>query len=269
MKYNSRFKKVIPYINYTHPCCKYTFKNKIGDGSASKIYKCTYKDDPEKYCVIKRIHKKEEWRSELNILKRLKPSNRLVNTLDSYESDRFVYIVTEFYNGSDLFDHIDINVPFNEDFAFRLFKEMVLCVDEIHKTNVAHLDIKCENFMVRSMDPPDIVLIDFGHAEIIEENVLKLGHSKYGTCFYLCPEGYANYYSMKSDIWSLGICFYLFLTGDYPFDGDDDEYEMNVMENNYIGSEKLSERAKNIIERCLEYNPKDRLGIGELKNLLD
>jgi len=306
MKYNSRFNSVRPHINYGHPCPNYRFTKKIGDGSASKIYKCQHvgklsqqSSAENELCIIKVIHKSEEWKAELNILKMLKKSDRILGLMDHFISDRFVYIVTQFYEGFDLFDHIDLNVPLSEEYSLKLLREMAICVKECHDQNIAHLDIKCENFMVRKMDPPQLVLIDFGHAEFIDKKQIKQGYSKYGTCFYLCPEGYFNYYSSKSDIWSLGICLYLFITGDYPFYGDDDEYEKNVVNKNIkIDLEKLSPKLRSptdstvvrssiastpnvvraqtsfasvvlrILDVCLNYNPKERATIEELIELL-
>lgn len=267
MKYNSRFNSVRPYINYGHPCPAYKFSKKIGDGSASKIYKC--KKETGESCIIKVIHKSEEWKAELTILKTIKTSDRVLGLIDHFISDRFVYIVTQFYEGFDLFDHIDLNVPLGESYSLQLLREMAICVKECHDQNIAHLDIKCENFMVRTMNPPSLVLIDFGHAEYIDRKQIKQGYSKYGTCFYLCPEGYSNYYSSKSDIWSLGICLYLFITGDYPFYGDDDEYENNVVNQNIkIDHEKLSPVVLNILNSCLHYNPKERITIEQLLELI-
>ena len=113
--------------------------------------------------------------------------------MDFYETGRFVYIITKFYRGKDLFDHIDINVPYPEDYSKLLIKEMGECIKVCHDKGVAHLDIKYENYMVKQMVPvPILVLIDFGHAEKIEQNVIKRGYSKYGTSFHLCPEDIKN-----------------------------------------------------------------------------
>jgi serine/threonine protein kinase len=251
---------------YKHPNVKYTFKKKIGDGSASKIYICENKETKKEY-VIKRIHKNEEWKAELDILKLLKNAKKLLNFEDFYISDRYVYIITKFYTGCDLFDHIDINVPFSEEYTKQLFKEMSLCVKECHDLGIAHLDIKCENFMVKSMEPPELVLIDFGHSEKISLTEMKKGYTKYGTCFYLCPEGYTNYYSMKSDTWSLGICLHLFLTGDYPFEEDNRYYEKNVLHNELkLSNKNISPEAKELILGCLDPDPKTRYSV---QNILE
>lgn len=257
MRYDSKFNKVRPYVDYRHPgWFGYKFTSKVGDGSASKIYKCTKEDDTY---IAKRIHKKEEWKTELAILKSLQnTTEKILEMVEYFISDRYVYLVTKYYGSHDLFDYIDSNVPLSEEYALELIGEMAKCVKECHDLGIAHLDIKCENFMVISMTPPKLVLIDFGHAEYVHRNELVEGYTRYGTCFYLCPEGYYNYYSMKSDIWSLGICLYLFLTGDYPFDGDDDEYEQNVLEYRIVYDKGLSPRVIDILSKCLAMSPKER-----------
>ena len=258
-----------------YPTKMYKYNNKIGDGSASKLYKgiaennINKNDNNVQYgdkVIIKKIKKTEEWRSELNILKEIRnKSPRLLKLIDFYESNRFAYIVTDYYDGLDLFEHVDINVPYNLDFGKKLIKEMALCIKDCHDIGVAHLDIKCENYMVVRMDriKPEIILIDFGHAEKIEPNIMKEG-GYYGTCFYICPEGYKKFYSMKSDIWSLGICTHLILTGDYPFWGDDKEYSINVCKGNVTISEKLNGETTDFINKCLDYNPSTRLSIDEV-----
>jgi serine/threonine protein kinase len=242
--------------NFKHPGIKYKFLKKLGDGSASKIYSSENIETKE-MVIVKRINKNEEWRQELNILKSLEHP-KILEFLDFYETGRFVYLVTKFYEGKDLFDHIDINVPYPEDYSKLLIREMGECVKVCHEQGVAHLDIKCENYMVNNMLPnPNLVLIDFGHAEKIEQNVIKRGYSKYGTSFYLCPEGYSKLYSTKSDIWSLGICAHLILSGDYPFHG------YRCREGEIVLDKNLTPEASDFISKCLEYEPEDRFTIQE------
>ena len=270
-KQQQKFNEIEGFINFSHPSTKYTFEKKIGDGSASKIYICKENDTNTKV-IIKRIHKKEEWKSELHILKLLTNTKKLLEFLDIFISDRFVYIVTKFYEGFDLFEHIDINVPLGEEYTRLLVREMAICIKECHDMGIAHLDIKCENYMVLDMNDPNLILIDFGHAEKIELDQYKQGFSKYGTSFYLCPEGYHNMYSFKSDTWSLGICIYLFLTGDYPFDGnDDDEYEYNskncnILTNKTFLKKNISKEATELIMGCLQVDYKKRLNIEQVLN---
>lgn len=274
----NKFINAVPYTDITVLDKKYIFDKKINDGSASKIFRYFNTEDG-KYYVVKRIHKNEEWKNELKILKNIN-SDKLLKVVDNYESFRNVYIVTEYYKGHDLFDYLDVNIPLDESTSKPIFKEIVDCVNECHKNNIAHLDIKFENFMVVSMNPPKFVLIDFGHSEYIKNSdydLVKLGYGKYGTTVYLCPEGNNHYFSLKSDVWSLGICLYLMLTGDYPFNGyDDDEYEINVMEYNldrtYLYNKKkknkkmLSKDASKLITMCLSKEHSERCVIEDILN---
>lgn len=251
--------------DYKHPREKYEFLKKMGDGSASKIYVSLSKEDNTK-SVTKKIHKSEEWKNELAILRKVSEyeTNKLLKILDFYETDRHVYIITKFYKGYDLFDHIDINVPIPENQSIPIIREMANCIRHSHKIDIAHLDIKCENFMVKSMSPPNFVLIDFGHAENIPENQITKGYSKYGTKYYLCPEGYNNYYSTKSDIWSLGICAHLIITGEYPFNKRSNTPNRDLRLGKIKLSKKLSNECKLFLEGCLEVDPEKRLDIDEL-----
>jgi serine/threonine protein kinase len=264
------------------PSNKYDFIKKITNGSASTIHLGQDKTT-DKYVIIKKISKKEEWRRELYLLKhinQIKSSPNILSYVDFFESPRYLYLVSLYYSGFDLFEHIDINMPYTDNMAYKLLLEMAKCIKICHDLNIVHLDVKCENFIVKNkqlfnnsndIDDGNVVLIDFGHAEIyINEKIekLKKGHS-YGTIFYLCPEGYQKIYSSKSDIWSLGICLALLLTGDYPFDGDDKEYMYNVSQNNIKFVKKVSSRSNVILSLCLKTNPSERPDIDQLISMLN
>lgn len=262
----------------------YEYIKKLGDGSVAKLYLCKANSGSQENVIIKKISKNENWRTELNVLKTIKNNSKnLLELIDFFESWRYAYIVTKYYPGYDLFEHIDLNVPYSAEDANKILMKMALCIKECHDMSIAHLDIKCENFMVIGTDsvaktdglPLNIVLIDFGHAEIIPENKIVEDSSSYGTGFYLCPEGYNRVMSTKSDIWSLGICYYLLLTGDYPFEGsDDDEYAENVYRKKFKGplngehNDLIPNGSKDIIEKMLNYDPRQRPTISEVIGLL-
>lgn len=226
----------------TYPNKRFTSIKNLSDGSSSMIYEGINNENGDRI-IIKKISKGECWRKELEVLKKLQynDSGLLLKFIDFYESNRYSYIITEFHEGFDLFEHIDLNVPYTTEKALLLTLYMAKCIKECHDMNIIHLDIKCENYMVKEGalfkdGKPDILLIDFGHSEIIPEDEpiekLRKGYS-YGTNCYTCPEGYfEKVCSSKSDIWSLGICMALLLTGDYPFKGDEHDYYLNSIIDN-------------------------------------
>ena len=262
-----------------YPSKIYDFVKKLGDGSASTIHMGKNKSTEEKV-IIKKISKREEWKKELSVLKNFEDSTsgRILKYIDYFESQRNSYIVTEFYTGFDLFEHIDLNVPYTEDMSYKLLSEMAKCVKECHDKNIVHLDIKCENFMVKkdklfsegNVDSGNVVLIDFGHAEKITDKSIddiRIGYN-YGTTFYLCPEGYEKVYSSKSDIWSLGICLSLLATGDYPFYGDEKEFMLNAVHGNMALSKSVGNRTSIILHTCLDSDPRKRPTIDQLISML-
>lgn len=266
-----------------YPSSRFISTKFLADGSASLIYE-GYDKIENKKVIIKKISKKEYWTKELDVLKKLVSSNseRLLKYIDFYESHLYSYIITEFYEGFDLFEHIDINVPYSTKKALLLGLEMAKCIKECHDNNIIHLDIKCENYMVKSMklfnnDKPNIVLIDFGHSEIIPQNEsiekIRKGYG-YGTNYYICPEGYfKSMYSSKSDIWSLGVCICMLLTGSCPFNGRKKEYYQNTLINNISLSEiNLDSNIVQLLKDMLYSMPYNRPNIdnviSRIENLL-
>jgi serine/threonine protein kinase len=254
-----------------YPSNRYTSIKNLGDGSASLIFE-GYDNQENKKIIIKKISKREYWRKELDVLKRLSnsTSGRLLKYIDFFESQRCSYIITEFYTGFDLFEHIDLNVPYPTKKALLLGLEMAICLKECHDNHILHLDIKCENYMVKSdklfdANRPNIVLIDFGHAEIIpkDESIEKLrkGYG-YGTSYYTCPEGYfEKIHSSKSDIWSLAICLSLLLTGDYPYIGKKEEYYRNSVIDNISLTKDLNPEISSLLSTSLNSIPFKRPSI--------
>lgn len=255
-----------------YPSNQYVSIKPLSDGSSSILYEGFDKINNRKV-LIKKISKREFWRKELMALQKLKTtSDKILKYIDYFESYKFSYIITEFYNGYDLFEHIDINTPYPTKKGLLICLEMAKCLKECHDRNIIHLDIKCENYMVRNKhlfinSVPDIILIDFGHAEIIPENEsiekFKLGF-RYGTSYYTCPEGELyGVCSSKSDIWSLGICLSLILTGDFPFTGRKKEYYYNCKNNLIKLTTNLNEKIVDFLKEITNSDPKLRPNINQ------
>ena len=83
--------------------------------------------------------------------------------------------------------------------------------------------------------------------------------------FYLCPEGYNKMYSSKSDIWSLGVCAHLLLTGNYPFDGEK-TYMRNVRSGKVTLDKKLNDDSRSFLSMCLTVDPLHRCDIDQMYN---
>lgn len=261
-----------------YPKSKYSKINYLCDGSVSTIYEGIAKNSDK--VVIKKISKSESWISELNTLMKLRNvSKRIINIIDSYDTFRYVYIVTKLYDGSDLYDNIYDNIPLSFKRGIIIANEIGNAIKDCHDNNVLHLDIKFENYICTNKNLfdsddnliADIVLTDFGHSEIVEDiNKIHYG-VRYGTSYFTCPEGYYyEIFSSKSDVWSFGICFSILMTGDFPFNGRKRDYYKNAIGLSYSDNVlKSSDFIKNILNLCLCPNPLKRPSMSKILELIN
>lgn len=78
-----------------------------------------------------------------------------------------------------------------------------------------------------------IKLIDFGLSAQNTSKGTKMNEIV-GTPYYVAPEVLKGNYSSKCDMWSLGVLFYIMLSGYLPFNGDTaEEVYAKVLEGKY------------------------------------
>lgn len=133
----------------------------------------------------------------------------------------------------------------------------------LHNFNppIIYRDLKPANIMVRNSDNR-VVLIDFGIAIPIENEIKKEARTQIGTVGYMPPEQFRGIVSPASDIFSLGATLYFLLVGQIQ-----ELFNYKPMAN--IVSE-ISEELDDIVKRCLKMNPQDRFASAvDLKKALE
>jgi serine/threonine-protein kinase len=89
-------------------------------------------------------------------------------------------------------------------------------LDYAHRAGVVHRDVKPGNLLI-SKDTGAAKLADFGIAKAAEQTRITQAGSVLGTAAYLSPEQATGAESTPaSDIYSLGVCAYQFLSGRLP-----------------------------------------------------
>ena len=114
----------------------------------------------------------------------------------------------------------------------------------------------------------DLKIVDFG---IFGTNkVNNPEKSNAGSLKYMPPEvliGY-NESTPKIDVWALGIILYSLLMGNYPFRSSNrEELKKQIIEKEIYFNKKdrkLSENCKNILLKMLEKDPVKRIGVSEM-----
>ena len=109
----------------------------------------------------------------------------------------------------------------------------------------------------------ELKLIDFGCAKIFTK-YKKNFEDTIGTLLYCSPEVLRNNYSKECDIWSCGIIMYVLLSGHFPFFGKtEDEITKKILSGKFVFNKKyfsnVSDKAKDLISKCLIYNKNKRI----------
>jgi len=129
----------------------------------------------------------------------------------------FYYVTMEFINGQSLADfYLGNAIPMAT--TLKLMCDICDGLSQAHSKSspIIHRDIKPQNILIKKDGNAYLAKVsDFGLAQHVNPQVRLLNAA--GTLPFMAPEGFWNYVSPASDIFSVGIVFYLMLTKEFPF----------------------------------------------------
>lgn len=79
-------------------------------------------------------------------MKRLRHPH-IIRLYQVMETNRMIYLVTEYASGGEIFDHLVRNGRMQEPEAKRIFRQIVYAVRYLHQHNVVHRDLKVDTFV--------------------------------------------------------------------------------------------------------------------------
>ncbi|XP_077578227.1 serine/threonine-protein kinase SIK3 homolog isoform X4 [Stigmatopora nigra] len=153
---------------------------------------------------------------EVQIMKLLKHPH-IIRLYQVMETERMIYLVTEYASGGEIFDHLVAYGRMAEKDARKKFKQIVAAVHFCHCRNIVHRDLKAENLLLDHN--LNIKIADFGFSNLFSRG--QLLKTWCGSPPYAAPELFEGkeYDGPKVDIWSLGVVLYVLVCGALPFDG--------------------------------------------------
>ena len=203
--------------------------------------------------------------NEIKLMKNLKHFS-VVKLLDTFENEKYIFIIMENVLGGDLLTFIKKRNKLPEKTAKYIFKQLLQALKYIHNKNIVHRDIKLDNILIDLNN--NIKLCDFGVGKYIQNNN-ELLFEQCGTPAYIAPEVIAGegYEGFPVDLWSSGVVLYSLLIGSIPFKAKNlNELQSIIMTGNYKQIKGISKNAKDLLNKLLEVNPKKRINVEEALN---
>ncbi len=250
----------------------YIIGDKIGEGGMGTVHFATHTFLTERKLVVKILnsgltsnpHIQERFKNEAVILAQLQHPN-IVRLVDFFMEGNESFMIMDYAEGMPLDEIIKKNGKIPEAQAKDLLRQIADGIAHAHSKGIAHRDIKPANFIVSTDN--QVKILDFGIAKILAEesrNLTKTG-MRMGSLYFMSPEQVRGDkdISHRTDIYSLGLMYYVMLTGEYPLESLTSEYIIydTIVNKDFIDMNKLvgiSDLSKNIIKKCLQRNPQDR-----------
>jgi eukaryotic-like serine/threonine-protein kinase len=203
---------------------RYRIERRLGAGGMSTVFMAT-DTVLERPVAVKLLaeHLAEDeafvarFRREALAAARLQHPN-VVQVFDSGQdpdSERH-FIVMEYVDGPSCADLLREHRQMEIDDTVRIVRDACHGLDYAHRAGVVHRDVKPGNLLL-VQETGATKLADFGIAKAAEQTRITQVGSVLGTAAYLSPEQAAGEEAgPASDIYSLGVCAYQFLTGRLP-----------------------------------------------------
>ncbi|KAK6124836.1 hypothetical protein DH2020_041422 [Rehmannia glutinosa] len=253
----------------------YELGRELGRGEFGITYLCTDKTTGEVF-ACKSISKKklrtrvdiEDVRREVEIMKHLPKHPNIVSLKDTYEDDHAVHLVMELCEGGELFDRIVARGHYTERAAAAVTRTIVEVIQNCHKHGVMHRDLKPENFLFgNKKETAPLKAIDFGLSVFFEPG--ERFNEIVGSPYYMAPEVLKRNYGPEVDVWSAGVILYILLCGVPPFWAETEQGVAQAIIRSVVDFKrdpwpKVSDKAKDLVKKMLNPDPKQRLTAQEV-----
>lgn len=181
----------------------------------------------------------------------------IIRIHDVFEENGTAYYVMEYIEGESLQSIVSRRGALGRDEAVGYIEQLAAALGYIHSHDIAHLDVKPGNVMVRSKDDRAL-LIDFGLSKHYDSEGMQTSSTPLGISHGFAPieqyqVGGVSTFSPRTDIYSMGATLYYLAMGKVP------PAAANV------GEDGLDELPSHFgagvctaIERSMQYRRKDR-----------
>eukprot|EP00529_Nitzschia_sp_RCC80_P025450 CAMPEP_0113521670 /NCGR_PEP_ID=MMETSP0014_2-20120614/44767_1 /TAXON_ID=2857 /ORGANISM="Nitzschia sp." /LENGTH=524 /DNA_ID=CAMNT_0000419651 /DNA_START=193 /DNA_END=1767 /DNA_ORIENTATION=- /assembly_acc=CAM_ASM_000159 len=195
----------------------------------------------------------------------------VIPLIDFFEEDDKYYIVMELMGGGTLLERISTREKFTEADVRDIIDNILQALAHCHRHKIAYRDLNPKNLLLKDEgdDGWYTKLTSFRlAARCYEEMSLT---KKCGTPYFTAPEVVrGNPYDERADLWSVGCCAFLLLSGNLPFRAKDQKELFRKI----VGAEfdfdveawaNVSQEGKNFLNELLLLDPEERFTAEEAR----
>ena len=235
----------------------YVIYEEVGKGPYSTVHKGRKKRSIE-FVTLKSFskHRKERVLNEVKILSILQHDS-ILGFHNWYETRNHFWTIYDYLSGCDLKGMMANDMTMQESMIKQIAKMLVDGLVYMHSKGVVYCDFKLSNFVFDEYS--NIKYVDFGSARLVKEVVEEEINCAVD---FMAPELFVenSTHDYKSDIWGLGVLFYLLATGKGPFSGGDFEGTGdNILNKEVKYIQGFSEEFNKLVAGMLRKNPAERL----------
>jgi CHASE2 domain-containing sensor protein len=185
----------------------------------------------------------------------------IVTIYDVGEEEGLQYIAMEYLSGYTLESFIKKKRELNYRIVAKIIMQVCAALNYAHQKGIVHRDIKPANIML--LEDFAVKVMDFGIARLATSSMTK-SNVALGTPHYISPEQLEGKpVDKRSDVFSLGVVIYEFLTGDRPFKGESISSLMyNILNSTPASPSALDEKTPvvfdRVVARAMAKNPDER-----------
>ena len=213
--------------------------------------------------IIKKIINKEErpyFKKGIEVIYQIHHP-KIVKLYGHFEDDNNCYFIMEYINKGNVYNILptDKKKRLGSKFCASIIKDVICAVYFLHNMNppIIHRNIKPENVLLA--EGLVAKLSDFAWSYYIQEDFRKnILFSDYSP-----PEILQNKESDKEgDVWCIGILLFELVTANVPFKGKEKKDNILTLQINW--PKDINNDAKDLIEKILKLNPKERLSLEDI-----
>ncbi len=201
---------------------KYRLARLLGQGGFAEVYLATHIHLGTE-AAIKVLHTQlatpgdmEKFRQEAQTIARLVHPN-IVRVLDFDVADGVPYLVMDYAPNGSLRQRLPAGQKLAPREVLPYLAQIADALQHAHDQKLVHRDIKPENMLLGRRS--DVLLSDFGIAVAAQSTSMQQTMGVAGTAAYMSPEQLQGKPRPSSDLYSLAVVVYEWLTGERPFQG--------------------------------------------------